>query len=70
MAFVIWNISNRALPKTGFSAFIGYDFRPLLWVLQLMLFDVGQTFFATCGRDLGVVDSSTSANCGEGFKGA
>jgi len=47
--------------QSGFSKhwlqlFIGYNFPPLLWVLQLMLFDIGPDFLRDlrpgygCGR--------------------
>ena len=32
---------QSGFPKDWFQLFIGYDLTPLLWVLQLVLFDVG-----------------------------
>ncbi|HMH05620.1 MAG TPA: hypothetical protein VK579_02960, partial [Terriglobales bacterium] len=62
--------AQSGFSKDWFQLFIGYDLTPLLWVLQFVLFDVGPHLFATCGRDMGAADPSTSANCGEGLKSA
>src|SRR6266478_692211 len=70
MAFVIWNISNRAFPKTGFSFSSAMISRRFFGSCSLCFLMYAHTFFATSGRDIGVVDPSTSASCGEGVKGA
>src|SRR3984893_6028240 len=70
MALVIWNISSLAFPKTGFSFSSATISRRFFGSCSLCFLMYAHTFFATCGRDMGADDPSTSASCAEGFKGA
>src|SRR5882724_11471855 len=57
--------AQSGFSKDWLQLSIGYNFPPLLWVLQLMFLDVGPHLLATYGRDIGAADPSTSAYCGE-----